>query len=483
MRRIIYALLVMIVMASCQTENKNVAVVSGKVSVSNPSVKFEWFKQYSTDFHPIAIEAQIDSLNEFEVNIPIDGLTKGMMLIGNERYDLVLKPNESLIVNINNDTITFDGEGSDRNRFLYRLSKNPNGSKMQVFQTWYSKGMEFEDFFSYIDTYLETRDSSIILAQVLLKHDKEFVDYFNEETELDRLDLINHAPLAYSRMKQVSTDSMRIPAPYRNAISLHTVQNDDYLKHDAYLSFLNSIIHDHAMTLMAVDTSLTKDEATLSIIMDSLHGKTQEHYLVQTIYMKLSIYDECDSSFFMAFDSIGKNTNCIAVVEAEKDKYQKKKAMLGAPLHADFLSTIVYDTANNELTLKEVFANSAQKVLYLDIWSLGCGPCRMAMPHSKKLKEELKEESIEFIYLTVDNYSDELWNEVFEVSLTQNNHYRFAKGFSAKMLKLFNTMAVPTYMIIDKQGHLVSYKADRPLKNGFSFNEELVEQLRELSKK
>lgn len=481
MRSIVFAFIV-IVLASCQNESKNVAVIRGQGFMDKQTVKFEWFKKHSADFHPSAVEAKVDSLGAFEVEIPLTAITKGMMVVNESRYDLVLKPNENLTIQIASDSmLLFSGDGAERNRFLHSLSKKAYGSKMNVMMAWYTTDNEFSELYTILEDYLSTRYEALKQATPELLKDKQFVTYFNNGTALDSLDLIMQAPLAYSRKNNIPMDSVKVPEQYDFPIYLSQVQNDNKLTNEDYLHLLNNIIHEDVLTLMDSDSTLTRDETKLSIIMDSLSGSTREYFLVQNIYMKLSIYDECDSSYFIAFDSIKSNADCMAVVDFERARYDKKKAMLGAPLHADFLNTMVYDTANNELTLGAVFAESKHKVLYLDVWSLGCGPCRMAMPHSKKLKEELDGQPVEFIYLTVDNYSDKLWNEVYEVSLTKHNHYRFAKGFGAKMLKLFNTMAVPTYMIVDKEGKLVNYKAERPFDNSFSFNEKLVGQLKELA--
>jgi hypothetical protein len=66
---------------------------------------------------------------------------------------------------------------------------------------------------------------------------------------------------------------------------------------------------------------------------------------------------------------------------------------------------------------------------------------------------------------------------VYKVSQTEENHYRFKKGFDSKLHQLLSIIAVPTYLLIDKEGNLVSYNADKPYKA------ELKEQLLNLAAK
>jgi thiol-disulfide isomerase/thioredoxin len=102
------------------------------------------------------------------------------------------------------------------------------------------------------------------------------------------------------------------------------------------------------------------------------------------------------------------------------------------------------------------------KIVYLDIWSLGCAPCIENMPKSKKIKANLQNRPIEFVYITTDIMFSNVWDKVYDVTLIKENHYRFAKGFDARMLKYLEINWVPNYMLFNKNGDLLSYTAVRP---------------------
>jgi len=55
--------------------------------------------------------------------------------------------------------------------------------------------------------------------------------------------------------------------------------------------------------------------------------------------------------------------------------------------------------------------------------------------------------------------------------------FDFEEGFDSKLHQLLSIIAVPTYLLIDKEGNLVSYNADKPYKA------ELKEQLLNLAAK
>ena len=56
------------------------------------------------------------------------------------------------------------------------------------------------------------------------------------------------------------------------------------------------------------------------------------------------------------------------------------------------------ETAGESL-IDSIFAKNQGKVIYIDFWATWCGPCKAEMPNSKKLKEKLAGEDIEFVYI------------------------------------------------------------------------------------
>ncbi|MRT94577.1 TlpA disulfide reductase family protein [Ancylomarina sp. 16SWW S1-10-2] len=468
--------------SSCtKKEQSNHTIIKGKIDYACNEIKFEWFKVHSAEMNPKTYFAAVDSLGNFEVNIPIQQLSKGVMNINNQRQDLVLIPNDQLVISISRDSITFSGKGSAKNEFLFNLSKHKTSSKLDIMMSWYTKKLEFNDFFTMIEAYANTREIEIKKFNATHSLEKEFVEYFNIETYLESVDLYEKSAIAYSRKNHTPIDSLKIPLEFKKQYSIKGLINDKYLVSSNYLDIIGDLVRTEVKKMMDNNNSLNKDSVLLSVVMDSLSGKTREHLLVQKIYYDLSIENKYDSLLVSAFNTIKSDKNCINIVDTELTNFNQKKAMIGAPLHAEFLETALADTSNIKTTLAEVLAKNKGKVIYIDTWSLNCGPCRMAMPFSKKLEEKLKDYPISFIYLTVDDYSDKLWDKVFEVSLTKNNHYRFEKGFSSKLHRLFNIILVPTYILIDKEGNLVSYKAERPFNNKWQENSELEKKLIDLA--
>jgi thiol-disulfide isomerase/thioredoxin len=468
--------------SSCtKNEPNNHSVIKGKINYECNKIKFEWFKVHSAEIKPKTYFAAVDSLGNFEVDIPIQQFSKGVMNINNKEYDLVITPNDQLVISITKDSIIYSGKGAKKNQFLYQLSKQKMSSKLDVIMSWYTKKLEFNNFFTMIEEYANTRKAEFEKFSASHTLEKEFIEYFDIETQLEYVDLYKQAAIIYSRKNRLPLNSLKIPAEFKKQYSIKGLADDKYLVCSNYLHILDGMIKSNVKKIIANNSLLNKDSVSLSVIMDSLSGRTREHFLVQKIYYNFSIYNKYDSLLLSAFNTIKSVKNCINVVETELTNFNNKKAMIGAPLHDKFLKTVLSDTANMRTTISEVLAKNKGKVIYIDIWSLACGPCRVAMPFSKKLKDKLKDYPIEFVYLTVDKHSAGLWNQIFKVSQTKHNHYRFEKGFQSELHKLLNIIAVPTYMLIDKEGKLVSYNEERPYNNMGQINSDLESKLIDLA--
>lgn len=462
---ILSALTIALLLGACKQNNpKNLAIIKGKTHSDVKEVKFEWFKQHSADMKSPQHIAKVDSLGNFEISIPVQNISKGEMLVNKRSYDMIIQANDHLEINITEDTVTFNGKGAEKNKFLQILSQNKKCSKMNIMISWYREQHEFSEFFSMIEEYVDIKNAEFEKYNNSHSLNPEFIKYFNIQNELDQIDLYQQASIIYSRKNRIPIDSVQIPSKYKKQYTLKGFAKDQYLIADNYLHILNQFIRNEVDKLQSINRNLETDSLRLAIIMDSLPEKTKEHCLVQELYYNFSIYDKYDSTMMASFNKVKSDINCINFIDNELSKFNKKNAMIGAPLHKDFLQTVVYDTSNTKMTISDILSKNKEKVIYMDIWSLGCGPCRIAMPHSKKLHEKLKKYPIEFIYMTVDSYSDKLWNKVYEVSQEKKNQYRFEKGFNSKLHQLFNIISIPTYILIDKEGKLVSYKAERPNK-------------------
>ncbi len=145
--------------------------------------------------------------------------------------------------------------------------------------------------------------------------------------------------------------------------------------------------------------------------------------------------------------------------------FTTSKLLLGNSLPpGDSIKLLPY--ADNS-TLKEIHNSYFRdKVVYVDFWGTGCGPCLEEFRNFYPgLKEKYKGKDLSYLYISVGNKY--LWTKQLERYRLNGSHL-FLKGDQYEALyrqSLNNDTApvfMPRYMVLDKSGNLVITDARRP---------------------
>ena len=136
-----------------------------------------------------------------------------------------------------------------------------------------------------------------------------------------------------------------------------------------------------------------------------------------------------------------------------------------------------------EISLLPQFRN---KVVYVDLWFSSCSPCLNEFTYLPTLKAQLKNQDIEYLYLaqeTSHSNSRQRWKNTIKKFNLQGWHVYMNKQLEQQIWGMIlahdNTPAAPAiyprYLLIDKNGKLVSYNAKRP-----SQKELLIQEIKDL---
>lgn len=101
------------------------------------------------------------------------------------------------------------------------------------------------------------------------------------------------------------------------------------------------------------------------------------------------------------------------------------------------------------------------KVVVVDMWATWCGPCKVEIPHLKKLEDEMHGKDVVFVSVSVDEEKDKGKWEDFVKKESLGGVQLFAGGWSG-MAKFYGVNAIPRFMVFDQQGKIVSVDAPRP---------------------
>ncbi len=101
------------------------------------------------------------------------------------------------------------------------------------------------------------------------------------------------------------------------------------------------------------------------------------------------------------------------------------------------------------------------KVIYLDFWASWCRPCKNEMPHSLNMQKHFKGKDVVFLYLSSDRDVKAWKNSVAQLKITGEN-YLVSPKVHNEYNTLFDVRYIPRYVLIDKEGNVVSATANRP---------------------
>jgi len=145
-------------------------------------------------------------------------------------------------------------------------------------------------------------------------------------------------------------------------------------------------------------------------------------------------------------------------IQDEIDKVEQALAEESA-LEAPVIYS-VESVAGKDL-LDTLIAHHPGQVIYLDIWATWCGPCRAQFPFSTQLHEDLQDEPIAFVYLCMESDSAQYLPLIKQYNLS-GSHYFLTQAQGDAFDKVRNLNGFPQYLIIDKEGKIVEYRAESP---------------------
>ena len=124
------------------------------------------------------------------------------------------------------------------------------------------------------------------------------------------------------------------------------------------------------------------------------------------------------------------------------------------------------DNYNNINSLSDCVNSFKGKKVYVDIWATWCKPCIEEFEHQAKLKELLKSQETEILYISLDEEkNDERWKAMIMSYNLEGSHIRANRSLYADLRKIFNPhgiVDVPWYILIDENGNILKEHAKKP---------------------
>jgi thiol-disulfide isomerase/thioredoxin len=120
------------------------------------------------------------------------------------------------------------------------------------------------------------------------------------------------------------------------------------------------------------------------------------------------------------------------------------------------LSETLLASDGNQVAFKDILKKYKGKTLVIEVWASWCGDCVKAMPKIKELQANNPE--VAYVFISMDKTIDN-WKLGIDKHEIKGDHYMANDQMKGKFGKAIDLDWIPRYIIIDKTGKIVIYRA------------------------
>jgi len=257
---------------------------------------------------------------------------------------------------------------------------------------------------------------------------------------------------AWKPIEEIGKSAGNVSDLYKaNLMNLENEFNKDSLM---YVLHYRRFILQYARFLMFERSGVEKIDlaSLLNFYKQTFSGKKRDLLLFDEIVFNYQVSGDA-SLIGEVIDSIKNQAMRDTLISIQKkSKKEFSKQALEAELETH---------AGEKHSLKEILSKYSDKLIYVDFWATWCGPCLMEMPDSRKLTEEFKHYKVEFVYLSIDKDRSKWLKKIPTLPGGSNvHHYRLVDDET--FFKEMGIPSVPRYILIGKDGRMISFNAPRP---------------------
>lgn len=257
---------------------------------------------------------------------------------------------------------------------------------------------------------------------------------------------------SWKPIEEIAKPAILVPDFYK--AKLNDLKSEFHKDSLIYLWEYKRFIKQYARYLMIENSRTTKIDFTslLDFYKINFTGKIRDLLLFDEIYGTYQRSGDA-SHVLEVVDSISSDIMRNALLQA----YNKSKKTYSK----EALETQLESSSGEKLSFTELLSKNRNRLIYLDFWATWCGPCIMEMPNSKKLSEEFRNDSIEFIYISIDKDKNKWRRKIPSIPTGKNSHH-YHLGDGTVLAKEMEISSIPRYILADNTGRIISSSAPRP---------------------
>ncbi len=416
---------------------------SGKISLSGEVINPSVTTIKITDFKYKALaSAELDDTGSFKMSTKLED---GFYLLnyGRNTAYVYLYPKDELSVSFDanhfDETLTFSGQGAERNNYL---------AKKSVLDQQLTEDLEA---FYKVDetTYMAN------IADVKSKHLAELQKYSvasffktaeEKSLEYDRLLSIQNYASSYKfYLGEEITPSEEFYASLKH---LNLTNEEDFKKQPYYRYLVNSIWSKRIEEAPGVEGMLN--------VFRGIKSRPIFISLANGLYSKISSKNERAKDYLDLVKRLTTHQPFIDACEKRYEEVMNAKRLAKGDASPGFS----YESVDGKtISLSDLKG----KYVYIDVWATWCGPCIKQVPYLKALEERYHDEAIVFVSISVDKEKVKNTWKQFIADKQLGGLQLFAdKSFESDFMNAYAINSIPRFILIDPEGKIVDPEAPRP---------------------
>lgn len=120
------------------------------------------------------------------------------------------------------------------------------------------------------------------------------------------------------------------------------------------------------------------------------------------------------------------------------------------------LTETLLATDGSQVAFGDILKKHEGKTLVIEVWASWCGDCVKAMPKIKEL--QTNNPDVDYVFISMDKTADK-WKSGIEKHELKGEHFMANDEMKGVFGKAIDLNWIPRYIIIDKTGKIVIYRA------------------------
>lgn len=375
-------------------------------------------------------------------------------------------------------TIDYEGSAAFYNKFLIDFTEKyyKDIEEFNIYHNSFTKPLN--EFITYIDSRKKSQWDYYREYFKSMPADKDFDEYMKAEINwkwaTDRVQYL-------FKQKQFN-DKNKIPTPdpsyfsFLNELDLNNTKPYSNLRYphfvNQYIYLLNQLKTEELLEAKMLPEPSVLFNNYLNIAADILKGESFD------IAIGLQLMDLINSALTFLPESAAElrayNRDDKILIEGYLSEFEKRVTFRDYynNIKEKFDESLLITAGQMApvITLPDFegkmvsFSDFKGKMVFLDFWATWCAPCLNEMPKSIELQNKYKDKDVVFIYISIDSDLQKAKDYVKSQNIG-GVHLFDSEGLKSDIARKYMIKTIPRYVLIDKDGKLITVNAPSPSQN------------------